>query len=259
MDYEFSLKELYDLKLKATYPMEIGDRSIESGEIIAYFDKIQVANFDEITKKAVARGGFDNRGYVFWESTKEIQFSFVQGIFSASQYVMFINSKIGNLERENITLTQRELKESDEFGSFMLKEIPSGNIFVYDKDTGTKINFSNEGRKITIDSLYKEVIVDYQFEYTDNAQVYNIGQKLFKGFIELEGRTKIKEDITGKVRTGIIKIPKLKIVSNLSLRLGKSAAPMTGSFGAIAVPDGTRGSSKVMEFYLLEDDIDSDI
>lgn len=259
MDYEFSLKELYDLKLKATYSMEIGKRTIEPGEIICYFDKIQIANFDEITKQVVARGGFDNRGHVFWETTKEIQFSFAQGVFSSEQYAILINSKVGDLESTELVLTQRELKESDESNSFVLKEIPSRNIFVYDKDTGAKIDFKSEGRKITIDSPYKEVIVDYQFEYTDTARIYNIGQKLFKGFVELEGRTKIKEDITGKVKTGIIKIPKLKIVSNLSLRLGKNATPVMGSFGAIAVPSGSRGSSKLMELYLLEDDIDSDI
>lgn len=37
---EFSLKEMYDVSLKATYPIEIGDRFIEEGEIIAYFDNI---------------------------------------------------------------------------------------------------------------------------------------------------------------------------------------------------------------------------
>jgi hypothetical protein len=37
---EFSLKELYDVKLKATYPIEIGDRRIKEGETICYFDSI---------------------------------------------------------------------------------------------------------------------------------------------------------------------------------------------------------------------------
>ena len=37
---EFGLRELYDVSLKATYPIEIGDRYIEEGEIIAYFDSI---------------------------------------------------------------------------------------------------------------------------------------------------------------------------------------------------------------------------
>jgi hypothetical protein len=35
-----AMKELYDVFLKATYPIEIGDKRIEEGETIALFDKI---------------------------------------------------------------------------------------------------------------------------------------------------------------------------------------------------------------------------
>jgi len=37
---EFSLKELYNVSLKATYPIEIGGRRIEEGETICFFDSI---------------------------------------------------------------------------------------------------------------------------------------------------------------------------------------------------------------------------
>ena len=48
MNNEFGLKELYDVSLKATYPIETNGRKIEVGEVIAAFDKIQLANFQEI-------------------------------------------------------------------------------------------------------------------------------------------------------------------------------------------------------------------
>jgi hypothetical protein len=37
---EFGIKELYDVSLKATYPIEIGGRQIEEGETICFFDNI---------------------------------------------------------------------------------------------------------------------------------------------------------------------------------------------------------------------------
>jgi hypothetical protein len=40
MNNEFGLKELYSVVLKATYPIEIGGRIFEPGEVIARFDKI---------------------------------------------------------------------------------------------------------------------------------------------------------------------------------------------------------------------------
>jgi hypothetical protein len=69
---EFGLKELYDLTLKTTYPIEIAGRKFETGEVVARFDKIQIANFKEITSRISANGGFDNRPHAIWEDTKEI-------------------------------------------------------------------------------------------------------------------------------------------------------------------------------------------
>ena len=70
-------KELYDVSLKATYPIEIGDRKIEIGETIAVFDKIQIGNFEEKKSFISANGGFDNRALIWWEETKEVRVSFV--------------------------------------------------------------------------------------------------------------------------------------------------------------------------------------
>jgi len=76
MEQEFGLKELTDLTLKATYPIEIAGRTFEEGEVIARFDKIQLANFNEVVKRVSANGGFDNRALVVWEDSKEIQLKF---------------------------------------------------------------------------------------------------------------------------------------------------------------------------------------
>jgi hypothetical protein len=40
MDNDIGFKELYEVSLKATYPIEMGDRRIEVGETIAVFDKL---------------------------------------------------------------------------------------------------------------------------------------------------------------------------------------------------------------------------
>ena len=70
---------------------------------------------------------------------------------------------------------------------------------------------------------------------------------------------RVKDDITGKVKTGIIKIPKLRLMSDLSMRVGSDAIPQVGRLDAVAVPEGTRGQSKVMEIIFLNDDIDADM
>lgn len=78
---EFSLKELYDVKLKATYPMKIKGEDYEIGETLIEFDKLQLANFHEIRSYIAAKGGYDNRARVTWDELKEIAISFSQGVF----------------------------------------------------------------------------------------------------------------------------------------------------------------------------------
>ena len=71
MNSEFGLKELYDLTLKATFPIEMDGRKFETGEVIARFDKIQLANFREVTSRVSANGGKSNPALIVWEDPKE--------------------------------------------------------------------------------------------------------------------------------------------------------------------------------------------
>lgn len=258
---QFSMKELYDVSLKSTYPMRIGNRDIEVGEKIAVFDKIQLANFNEIKRINSANGGFDNRSYVYWEETKEIQMNFAQGVFSKTQLSLMLNSKMIN-ENGNespILISKREILESNEKGELELDYKPI-NLFIYDAATNEKLNYTMVSENIVkIQGLYQNIIADYQYEYKNKVEELVIGSQLTNGYLELEGKTRYKDDVTGHTYTGIIKIPRLKLMSNLSMRLGENASPVVGSFSAIAVPTGERGNKKVMELFFLSDDIDSDM
>jgi hypothetical protein len=101
--------------------------------------------------------------------------------------------------------------------------------------------------------------VDYWFDYSNKASILTIGRSLTNGYLSLTGKTRVKDEITGQVTTGIVNIPKLKLMSDLSIRLGSDAVPQVGRLDAIAVPDGLRGNKKVMELIFLNDDIDSDM
>lgn len=260
MSNEFGMKELYSVFLKTTYPMRINGKTFEEGEIIAAFDKIQLANFQEVQNMVSANGGFDNRPHVVWKTTKEVDFIFSQGIFSKEQLAVLTGA---NLIKQGTTieLTQRERVETDENGKFELKYLPHEYLFIYDQN-GNRISsdrIEKRGKAIQVEgSSYEELICDYNFFYRSDTSDLIIGQELVKGYLSLEARTRVKDDITGHTRTGIIKIPQLKLMSDLSMRLGENAPPQMGTFKAIGYPVGSRGDSKVMEILFLEDDIDSD-
>lgn len=258
---EFSLKELYDLRLKTTYPIEIKGATIEVGETIALFDKIQLANFDEIKQYVTAHGGYKDAPRVLWEDTKEVQLVFTQGIFSKTQFALMSNSRlVSNAQEKNpVLISRREQKESDENGYIYLDKTPVGKIFVYDLN-GLKIgSIKAQGKAYSVGTSFLDVIVDYSFEYNSQSTTMIIGQRLINGFLTLEGKTRVKDDITGQTHTGIFYIPKLKLMSNLSIKLGENATPVLGRLAATAYPSGTRGNHRVMELTFLEEDIDSDI
>lgn len=261
MTNELNFKELYEVSLKATYPIEVGGNTIEVGETIASFDKILIANFQEIKKTVRARGGKSNSSLIFWDTTEEVKISFSQGVFSKTQMALMANSElIENLGEEIIPINKREEFESDENCQITIEHNLLDPIFIYDINTGKKIkDWTRNNNTITLSTPYKAVVIDYWYGYTNGCITLNIGKALTNGFLTFIGKMKVKDDITGKVKTGILHIPKLKLMSDLSMKVGSDAIPQVGILDAIAIPEVGKGQQKVMEIMFLNDDIDADM
>lgn len=260
MEKEFGMKELYSVVLKTKTPLLIGGKNYAEGEVVAAFDKIQMSYFDERTKSVFARGGFDNRLRVEWTTTEEITLRFSQGVFSKTQFALLSNSSLLGIEKgEAITIFKREELESSEDSKVELAEIPIGDFFIYNRETGELIqDYTIEGKTITLGKPFLPIILDYHYSYLNGGSEMIVGKRLIAGYLELEGKTRVKDDITGHTKTGIIKIPRLKLMSKLSMRLGANADPVMADFQAMGVPTGSREHSMVMEIIFLSDDIDSD-
>lgn len=259
---QFGLKELYEVAIKATYPIEFGNRIIEPGEIIARFDDISISNFNEVKQVITANGGWDNRAHIWWTTTKEVDLTFTQGVFSKEQFALLSGAKMLHKSPlpKPILIPNREIKESNEECEIILDKIPATKIFVYEKTTGNKIEFTQiTNKKILLCCPFTDVIIDYDYEYKKDSTEIIVGQELTSGFLELQGKTKIKDDETGIVKTGILHIPKMKLMSNLSIQLGQGASPVVGRLDAIACPVGAKGKQKVMDIFFLEEDVDSDM
>ena len=258
---ELGIKELYDVTLKTTYKIEVGGREIEAGETVAAFDKIQLASFQEQKNRTLARGGFDNRALIWWEETQEVRFSLTQGVFSKTQLALMSNaSLIQNNGTSIVPVNCREVVETDSRGCARAKHSIKSPCFVYKHPSGERIRdlvISDDA--INTGVPYQEYLIDYYYDYNNGYEVLSVGDPLISGYLLLEGKVRVKDDTTGQITTGIIRIPKLKLLSNLSMRLGQDAVPLVGHLDAIAIPTGERGQKKVMEVLFLSDDIDSDM
>lgn len=262
MDKEFGMQELYSVQLKSTYPIEIKGIQYAAGEVVAAFDKIQIANFKEINKEIAAQGGYQNKKLVIWDRTEGVNLIFTQGVFSKTQLGLMNNARVLSIgEGKRIRIAQRDELETDSEGKITLTHVPIDSwIFVYNRETGEKLTNLSMIDEQTIQTplIYKEVVVDYEYGYDNGADVELIGEEIFDGFLTLEGRSRIKDDITGETHTAIIYIPKLKITSDFNLTLGQNAQPMVGQFKGTALSVGGRKSSKALEIYFLDEDIDKD-
>ena len=248
MDNEFGMQELYSVQLKSTYPIEIKGVQYAAGEVVAAFDKIQIANFQEINKEVAAQGGYQNKKLVIWDRTEGVNLIFTQGVFSKTQLGLMHNARVLSIDEDKlIRIAQRDELETDDEGKITLTHVPIDSwIFVYNRETGEKLTdltWVDKAQGILQTPLiYKEVIVDYEYGYDNGADVELIGEEIFDGFLTLEGRSRIKDDITGETHTAIIYIPKLKITSDFNLTLGQNAQPVV----------------KALEIYYLDEDIDRD-
>ena len=257
---DLSFKELYEVSLKSTQSIEIGGKQIEPGETVAFFDKIQIANFQEIKSTISANGGYGNKALIYWDATKELKLSFVQGVFSKTQFALMTNANLLNSQGSDIVkINTRNLYESDDEGQIHTGRDLHEPIFVYDAKTGEKLtDWEWNAQTIYLKHPYKEVFVDYWYDYYNGFSKFEVGRPLITGFLSLTGKMRAKDD-TGKVVTAIINIPKLRLMSDLSMRVGSDAVPQVGRLDAVAVPEGVRGQQKVMEIIFLNDDIDADM
>lgn len=144
----------------------------------------------------------------------------------------------------------------------MLKPLPPSKtkwIFCYDVDTGLPIRgFNIYGNKIFFQKSYREVFIDYTFTYEDKIRELDIGNRLFNGFLRLDAKMSVKDENSGEVTTAILEMPKIKLSSNLSMRLGKNYESSTVSdFYFIGYPEEEKGGT-VAKITFLDKELTED-
>ena len=105
-----------------------------------------------------------------------------------------------------------------------------------------------------------KIVVDYYYQYEDEALIYGVEKERFNGLFTLEAKFYSKDENEGQNYTNVLYMPKVRIVSNINLRLGERADPTVSNFNIIGLPE-TVGDYRnlIMEITRLGQDIDADI
>ena len=291
VDQYFGVKELYEVVLRAKVPMQFGSRYLEEGEPVLYFKNITMSLLSEKNAPIMARGGWANLPRVIWEDRSEVQFTLSEGVLSSiSMGVLLSASVVEPTKDEPLLVPKREgpFELTDEHRLYIDNwPVPTNQrkifIFEFGRDVaqrkvygklihGIKDPFDETKERPCIEvyndkalteyaDVDKKYIVDYYYEYGNEALIYSIQKERFNGLFTLEGKFYSKDENDGLNYTNLIYMPKVRVVSNINLRLGERADPTMSVFNIIGLPenDGPDKRNLILEITRLDRDIDGDI
>ena len=289
------IKEMYDINIRLSQPLEMGGRKYDINETILSFERADIAQVQEIKEHKQARGGYNNNMLIDWETDKEATFAITHGILSPTTWAVLSNSKLNKKEAKSVSYKEwLDVIEDDGFWFVNLKYIPNhvdgqwglqGNpeneqmpmgrrewlplkplppkpdrfLFCYDMETGNRImKFEVCGNRIIFRGEHRKVMVDYTFDYVDDILQLDIGNRLFNGFLNLTAKTTVKDFFTGEPRTAIIEIPRLKIQSSLAMKLGTAYDnPVVSDFYFTGYPqEGQKAElNSILKITFLNDEL----
>ena len=265
-DQYFGMKEIYEVVLRTTERMQLGNRMLEKGEPVTYFDSIQIASLTESIRPIAARGGRRNDPLVIWEDRENVTFRMTMGVLSDIGFALLTNAKIIP-KPDTMYVSAREIIELDDNGDgFVANHNVAANkpyfFFEYSNRLIQKKikpqTFDLESGQFSFGEEYANttVLVDYQFIYDNNASIYVLERERFNGLFELEGKINRKGEVDGVNRTSLFRLPKARITSNLNIIVGNNAAPTLSNFNILATPQKTQYSDySVVEIFMLDENV----
>lgn len=261
---DLGIKDLETVCIKTRNDVSFGNRQLEQGEPLLYFENVQVALLSENVRPIMARGGWGNEPLVIWEDRSETSFQFTNGTVTTESLNLLLNADmIERNEEEPVFFVEKDL-EIDEEGKTTLKYIPDLSrkifFFIYDyENIQAKIKpLSINGAEITFDKKYanKRVLCDYYFKYNLDQVFYTMARERFSNLYTLEATFLMKDENDGLEHTGLLRMPKVRIVSDINMRMGERANPAVSSFTIVALPETQRErQSVVCEIRYLDEDI----
>ena len=288
-DQYFGHKELYEVVLRAKTPMQFGDRYIEADEPVLYFNNVNMSLLTEQSNPIFARGGWANMPRVIWEDRSEVQFQMVEGVMSSVGMSILLSANVVSKQEDKpLYIHMKEGPKECSFDNVLdLKhwpiEYPEKKTFIFDYDRKA-IQRKIYGKKYRTDNTIEEeydypriaifndknclkpiinggtFVIDYYYKYEKEALIYSVQKERFNGLFTLEAKFYSQDENEGNRYTNILYMPKVRIVSNINLRLGERADPTVSTFNIIGVPETVQGQKNlIMEITRLDEDIDTGI
>lgn len=264
MDQQFGVKDLENVSIKAVTPFNFGDRSVEAGEPVLYFTNVQISQLGQSATPVIARGGKGNQAHVIWERQNDVLFQLTAGVLTNFGFGLLSNARVLDSGiNDTILVPRTEIIALDSAGDGELDFLPSGRkpifCFLYkNRVIQEKMTYSLNTKTLSFGASHsgENVLVEYYYEYGQETTLYILDKNRFNGIFSLEGKITLKGDTDGLEHTMLFTIPRMRIMTNLNLRLGELATPAVSTFNIVAIPTRTSYSdSSVVEFIELQENV----
>ena len=290
IDEYSGIKELKQVTLRAKTPMVFGSRRLEADEPVLYFENVSMSLLNQKASPVMARGGWANLPRVIWEDREAVNFTLSEGVMSSISMGILLSANMMEKENSELLVPRREGPfELDEDHRLYLQDWPTASdkrktfIFEYERDVAQKKVYGKrifgisdpfepskerpclevyEDKELQVlADINKRYVIDYFYEYQKEALIYTIQKERFNGLFTLEGKFYSKDENDGLNYTNLIYMPKVRVVSDISLRLGERADPTVSVFNIIGMPENMDNNKNglILEITRLSEDIDSDI
>ena len=296
LDQYFGLKELSQVTLRARTSIQFGSRRIEEGEPILYFENVSMSVLNERNSIISARGGWENRPRVVWDSRQDVTFTLQEGVLSSVGMSMLLsaNAVARCVEEKDYILVpmREELKirktlEVPKARHYILPthkphiDPPRVKMFLlqYDRDNIQRkvygryedvgedepciVLYYDKNLQQLVEDNYEYCLADYYYEYSTEDReangeeaplVYTLSRDRFNGLFTLEGKFYSKDENDGMNYINLLYMPKVRIVSDINLRLGEKANPTVSVFNIIGLPvnEGGTKDNMILEITRLD-------
>jgi len=246
---QYGIQQVNSICIKATCPVEIGNKWFGPNETILYLKDIEAGKLVEENTIRSAEGGHYNPRLIQWVTHNNVNFMVSKGVLSKRDLNFLLDADI--VTKEDIVVWTREEKTSSSDAIVVLDHTPQPGIYCYDS-LGNKVKVDVEDKKVFLSEDYKnqEITVDYSY-IIEQAHVYSIKNNFLSNIIvKAEVQFLLKDDNDGEEYTGILTIPTANIVGNINLIMGKKATPIVGDFAIRSVQSKTESREERSNYNL---------
>ena len=293
IDQYFGVKELYEAVLRVKTPMQFGSRMLEADEPVLYFENVSISTLSERNNTIMARGGWSNMPRVIWEDRSEVRFQLSEGVLSSISMSILLSTNMAARSSNTLNVPKREgpfelqpyenPEDNKVYNVFYIQHLPISYpdkktfIFKYKHDVAQQkvygklmgqnalgfyriAVFEDKNLQINAEENGEKYVIDYYYKYDDTALLYTVQKERFNGLFTLEGKFYSKDENKGLDYTNLLYMPKVRVVSDINLRLGERADPTVGTFNIIGLPVNTNeNTGLIVEITRLNSDIDGDL